>query len=261
MSDGPVSSVPRVGVVAAALGEDIRVAAKIARGLGFSGVQLDLRLGGLDLFSLSQSGQRELISILRGNDLQFVSLRLDLGAKGIGAGADIDAGLDRIQKALVAAAGLQCQMVCVDFGPPPVGMAMEDLAHRADRHGVAIAFRSDLTGFAELEKAVKTGDCPWFLVDLDPVAMLRDALNEDEIFLRIGAKIGHVRGRDAILGSEKRTKATVIGKGSVNWRELMGRLDAAGYQGWVTVDPVELQQRQIAAIAGLAVIRDSKFDR
>lgn len=255
MSDEPVSRVPCIGVVAAALGEDIRVAARSARGLGFSGVQLDVRIGGLDLLSLSQSGQRELLSILRGNELELVSLRLDLGAKGIGAGADVDAGLDRIQKVLMAAAGLQCRLVCVDFGPPPVDMAMEELARRADRNGVAIAFRSDLTGFAELEKAVKIGDNPWFLMNLDPVAILRDELSEDEIFSRIGAKIGHVRGRDAILGAEKRTKPVAIGDGSVEWERLLANLEGAAYRGWITVDPMELANRRSAAAAGLDAMR------
>jgi sugar phosphate isomerase/epimerase len=255
VSERPVGQVARLGVVAPAMGDDIRVASRAARAAGFSGVQLDPRMGELDLLSLSQSGRRELISILRANELELIGLRLDLGAKGLAAGSDIDAGLDRIEKVLIAAAGLQCRLVCVDLGPPPVDMALEELARRADRNGVAMAFRSELIGFKDLEFAAKTGDCPWFLVDLDPVAMLKDEWSEDEIFSRVGSKIGHVRGRDGILGSEKRTKATVIGKGSVEWREVMGRLDAAGYRGWITIDPVELQQRQAAAVMGAEMMR------
>jgi sugar phosphate isomerase/epimerase len=156
---------------------------------------------------------------------------------------------------LVAAAGLQCRQVCVDLGPPPVDVAMEELARRADRHGVAIAFRSDLCGFAELERGVKTGGCPWFLIDLDPVAILQDAWEADEIFSRVGERIGHVRGRDAILGTEKRTKAAVMGKGSIEWIEMLARLDAAGYHGWISVDPVELPNRAAAARAGAEVLR------
>jgi sugar phosphate isomerase/epimerase len=253
--DRPVSQIARIGVVASAFGEDIRASARGARLAGFSGLQLDSRMGDLDLISLSQSGRRELLSILRGSEQELVALQVDLGAKGLGSGADIDSALDRIEKVLVAAAGLQCRMVCVDLGPPPVEMGMLELARRADRHGVAIAFRSELCGFAELEKGTKTGDCPWFFIDLDPVAMLKDAWEPDEIFSRIGSKIGHVRGRDAILGAEKRTKTAVMGKGSVEWVELLARLDAAGYHGWITVDPVELPQRSAAALAGAKGLR------
>jgi sugar phosphate isomerase/epimerase len=255
MSEVVAEQISRVGVVCSAFGEDVRAAAHAARSIGFSGVQLDPRMGELDLVSLSQSGRRELMSVLRGNGLELVSLRFDLGAKGLGSAADIDSAIDRVEKVLVAAAGLQCRLVCVDLGPPPVDMAMEELARRADRHGVAVAFRSDLCGFAELERAVKTGDCPWFLIDLDPVAVLRDGWDADEIFSRVGQKIGHVRGRDAILGAEKRTKAAVMGKGSIEWIEMLARLDAAGYHGWISVDPVELPNRAGAARVGAELLR------
>ena len=246
--------VARVGVVASALSDDIRAGAKLARGAGFSGVQLDPRIGELDLLSLSQSGRRELLSVIRGNELELISLRLDLGAKGLAGGNDIDAGLDRIEKVLLAAAGLQSRLLCVDLGPPPSDMAMEELARRADRHGVALALRSDLTGFVDLQKAVRTNDCPWFLIDLDPVAILRDDLSEGELFSRIGEKITHVRGRDAILGSQGRTKPAVISRGSVDWKQLLANLEGVGYRGWFTIDPIELAGRSAAAIAGLSAI-------
>ncbi|MGD0138778.1 MAG: TIM barrel protein [Tepidisphaeraceae bacterium] len=242
----------RLAVVAACFDEDFRSAAKIARAAGFAALQLDSRLGDLDVLSLSQSGKRELQSILRSNELDLVGLRLDLGGKGLTA--DVDAALDRIEKLLAAAAGLQSPLLCLDPGPIPtdqvVDAALSELGRRADRHGVTIAFRGELAAFAALDRALKTAACPWFGLDLDPVAILKDDWSMDEIFSRLGGQIRHVRARDALAGPDHRTKPAVIGTGSVNWPRLLSDLDAAGYHGWITLDPVELPNRRAAATAG-----------
>ena len=265
------------------------------------------RLGDLDLTQLSQSGRRELRSVLGSSDLDLASLRLDLGAKGLGPGADIDAALDRIEKVLAAAAGLQCSLVCIALGPlpspprmekshpaisprqagaiiidmPPLAIpaprvtnlhdipaqvdptfaatvdgALAELGRRADRHGVTLAFRSELAGFDALDHALRSAACPWFGIDLDPVAMLGDDWSSEEIFSNLGGMIRHVRGRDAVLGAERRTKAAAIGQGSVDWPRLFADLDDAGCHGWVTLDPIDLPNRRAAAVAGLASLRN-----
>jgi sugar phosphate isomerase/epimerase len=253
------STHPRPAVLAAALSDDFRAAAKIAHAAGFAGIQLTPRIGSLDLLSLSQSGKRELRSILRGENLELVGLRLDLGAKGFAPGADVDATLDRIEKVSAAAVGLQSPLLCLDVGPVPKETAtfeapLAHLGHRADHHGVAIALRSDLAPFAALDRAIKSAACPWFGIDLDPVAMLIDEWPRDEIFSNLGGFIRHVRGRDAILGLDRRTKPAVIGSGSVDWPRLLADLEAAEFHGWITIDPMELPNRSAAARAGLAAL-------
>lgn len=253
---------PRLAVVAAALSEDFRAAVKLAHAAGFGGIQIGPRLGSLDLLTLSQSGKRELRSILRGDAQELVGLRLDLGGKGLGPGADVDAAIDRIEKMLVAAAGLQSPLVCVDLGPIPgelpttaaLDSALSELGRRADRHGVVIAFRSELAPFAALHRALKAPSCPWFGIDLDPVAMLLDEWPRNEIFAQLGGLIRHVRGRDAILGLDRRTKPTPVGTGSVDWPQLLADLDGADYRGWITLDPMELPNRPATALAGLAAL-------
>ena len=248
---------PRIAVVAAAFGSDFRSVVKLAQAAGFAGLQLEAHIGSLDLTSLSQSARKELRSILRDANLEIVGLSHDVGNKGLAPEADIDAALDRIEKVISTAAAMQCPLVCLEIGPMPADEALVELGRRADRHGVMLAFRSELAGFESLQHAAKIGDCPWFGIDLDPVGMLKDDWTISEIFSRIGPIIRHVRGRDAIVGSEKRTKPTVIGSGSVDWPEMLANLDAAGFQGWITIDPVDLANRVGAARAGLGAIRSA----
>jgi sugar phosphate isomerase/epimerase len=133
--------------------------------------------------------------------------------------------------------------------------AMAELGKHADRYGVIVAFRSDLAGFAQVHAALRRADCQWFGIDLDPPAVLRDRWSEDEIFSQVGPLIRHVRGRDANVGAERRIKHAVIGRGNTDWSQLVSNLDAAGYSGWVTIDPTELTDRAGAATAGLGYLR------
>ena len=125
--------------------------------------------------------------------------------------------------------------------------ALAELGRRADRYGATVAFRSDLASFAALERVLREADCPWFGVDLDPVALLRDAWATDEVFSRLGELIRHVRGRDATGGADRRTRPAVVGQGNTRWEQLLSDLDAAGYSGWITVDPIEMADRVTAA--------------
>ncbi len=136
-----------------------------------------------------------------------------------------------------------------------VDAAMAEVCGLAERYSMTIACSSSLSSFASLERTLLATRCPWLGIDLDPVAMLRDEQDSDEIFSNVGGLIRHVRGRDATKGADRRTVPSVIGRGSTNWEQLVSSLDSAGYHGWITVDPTELQDRAGAAVVGLKTIR------
>jgi sugar phosphate isomerase/epimerase len=136
-----------------------------------------------------------------------------------------------------------------------VEAAVLELAHIANRAGVTLAFRTDLSSFAALARVLEVARCPFFGVDLDPVAVLRDAWDVDAIFSAVGPAVMHVRGRDAVVGTDNRTKPAPIGKGDTKWDQLLSDLDAAGFHGFLTIDPTELPQRSLATTAGLAYLK------
>lgn len=239
--------------------------------------------------------------MLAAQQIELLGLQGDLGPKGLGPGADADRVIDRIDRAMEAAAGLAAPLLCLDLGPlaepartevpkpsitpeqagllilptptppPPtaattavpvdqalldsVNNTLAEIGSRADRYSVTVALRSSLASFAALENAITSARCPWFGVDLDPVAMLRDEWDADQLFSNVGSLIRHVRARDAVLGADRRTKPAVIGAGSVEWDALLARLDHSGYHGWITIDPVELTDRAGAAQRGLEILQ------
>lgn len=136
-----------------------------------------------------------------------------------------------------------------------VDAALAELGKRADRYGVMIALRSELSALPSLHRALTGANCPWFAIDLDPVPLLCDQQPADEAFAALGNLIGHIRGRDAISGAAGRTRAAAVGKGSTDWRQLLALLDEAAFSGWITIDPMELTDRAAGAAAGLAYLR------
>jgi sugar phosphate isomerase/epimerase len=146
--------------------------------------------------------------------------------------------------------------------PPPdpafvsqVDAALAELGQLADRTSTLVALRSELSPTSALDRALRTADCPWFGIDLDPAAVLADAWSLDETFSRLGAFIRHVRGRDALRGSDRRTKPAAIGRGDTTWPQLLSNLRDADYMGWITVDPLELSDRGGSAASAASFLR------
>jgi sugar phosphate isomerase/epimerase len=115
----------QIGIRAASLGEDLRQVAPLARTCGYRGLQLDMRLGTLNVSELSASGQREVRTIVARHELELVSLRVQLGAESLVSSAGLDRVIWLLQKAVNAAVGLGVKLLCVDVGRlPSAGEAM-----------------------------------------------------------------------------------------------------------------------------------------
>jgi sugar phosphate isomerase/epimerase len=137
-----------------------------------------------------------------------------------------------------------------------VDAAMAELGAIADRYSSTLAFASELASFAALAEILRKANCQWFGVDLDPSAALRDDWDLDEIFAVLGPQVRHVRGRDAIGTLENtRTQPVVIGNGQIPWPTVLHNLDAAGYHGWITIDPIGLTDRVAGAAEGIKYLR------
>jgi sugar phosphate isomerase/epimerase len=129
--------------------------------------------------------------------------------------------------------------------------ALSSLGEIADRYGTMVAMSSSLSSFAALVSIVRSVNCPWFGIDLDTAAMLRDEWPLESIFDEGADLIRGVRLRDAVRGDAGRTKPAVIGRGDLAWRSLFDMLDGAGYHGPLTIDPGELPDPRASAVAGL----------
>jgi sugar phosphate isomerase/epimerase len=133
--------------------------------------------------------------------------------------------------------------------------ALSELGQRADRFGVSVALRASLSSFASIARAVRAARCPWFGVDLDPIALLADEEPMDAVFSRIGPLVRHVRLRDGVRGLGNRVQPTLIGEGKLAWPRLLSLLDDAGFGGPLSIDPSDLPNPAIAAELGLHALQ------
>src|SRR5438270_855103 len=115
----------QLGVVASALSDEPRRAARTSREMGFAGLLFDAFPSNLDLTQLSASGRREFRQLVNSQDQQLIGLRADVGPKGFGPGADIDRVLSRLDRMMEAAAGLTAPLICVELGPLPSAPVQE----------------------------------------------------------------------------------------------------------------------------------------
>jgi sugar phosphate isomerase/epimerase len=128
--------------------------------------------------------------------------------------------------------------------------ALSEIGSLADRMRRVVAMRATQATIDSLGYWLARVSCPWFGVDLDPVALLGEPSDGQAAFSRIGPLVRHVRGRDAVRGAGQH-KSSIVGHGDVGWPRLLTLLDEAGYSGWITIDPMDLREREAGAIAGL----------
>jgi sugar phosphate isomerase/epimerase len=136
-----------------------------------------------------------------------------------------------------------------------VDAALVELGRLADRFGTVLAFRSDLSSLSALDRVLRAANCPWFGIDLDPAAMAGDEWDLHEVFSRLGAHVRHVRARDALRGTDRRTKPAPIGQGDTDWRRVLSNLRDADYRGWITIDSIDLPDRARAAAHAATYLR------
>jgi len=73
----------------------------------------------LNLTELSATGKRDFRHLLSAQDQQLAALSVDIGAKGIDLGADVDRVIARLDTSMDTAIALGTKLICVDLGPLP----------------------------------------------------------------------------------------------------------------------------------------------
>ena len=218
---------------------DLRAQLLTVADLGLGGVVLEA-VGELAPKELSQTGRREIRSLLRSGDLEIEAIALPM-RRSI---AEVEQWEDRIQRlkaALVLAYELGARVVMVAPGVPPTDEKrssfyfshLKQLGNLAEHVGVILACEAGLESADSLTKAIRESGHPSLAVSLDPGRLVLSGQNLVQVASDAHDLIQQVYATDPEFmglgtGSQGR---------SVNWESTMDLLEEIGYRDRLTIWP------------------------
>lgn len=254
----------KIGVCLESLGLPFRTMLQRAAAMGVGGVQIDA-IGDLQPGRLTETGRREMRTLLRSHNLECTALKLPL-RHGIDTVENQDARVDLIRQTMSLAFELGPRQVIVPFpkmidevaSPRAVAMrtALLDLGRHGDRIGTTLALE---VGFDPTEKVrdyLNGFDCGSIGVHYDPVNLMLHGHDPVKSLLPLQGKIRHTQARDARLATVSQTAAEVpVGAGDIEWLGYFGTLTALDYRGWVVVKRETGDNRLADIEAGVKFLR------
>lgn len=234
----------RIAAATNCFGQPLKTAILTAGEIGAAGLQLDA-LNEIKSSELSESGRRQFLHHLGDVGLSVASLNVPLRRSLYDRG-DLDSRIDIIKQTMSFAWQLKSKVVTARVGRIPEAgdsaerltlvSALNDLA----RHGnhIGAVFSITTTGdspdaIAELLEQVDQGPIG---VHLDPAALVAGERRPVEYFVRFRDCISQIQIRDSVRDIDDAPLETAVGRGEVEWDELLAVAYEAEFTGWMTVE-------------------------
>ncbi|QDU91583.1 Xylose isomerase-like TIM barrel [Pirellulimonas nuda] len=234
-----------IGIQLASLAAPLRRGLALASQLGADGVEIDLRTG-LPAGDVSQTAARELRKLLADQNLK-VSAAAFPTRRSLADPEELDRRIAALREATRAAARLGARVLVVRAGRIPsedesdarqtLIHSLTAIASTGDREGVVIALETGHESPADL--ATLLDELPMGLVgaDLHPARLLSGGHAPLEAAGALGPRIVHVHAADAVHDfAERRVVEVELGRGAVDFPEIVGALEQFDYRGWITIE-------------------------
>lgn len=240
------STVPqiRVGIQLASLRLPFRKALEMAARLGADAVEIDARQE-LKPAEISRTGLRQIRNYLENYNLRVsaVSFRT---RRGYDVAVDLDRRLAATKETLRFAYELGCSVVINQVGTVPatpsgpawdtLTQALSELGEFSQRTGAFLAAETGTETGADLLRLIQALPLGSLTVNLDPGNLIINGFSAQEAARAIGAHVVHVHARDAVRDLARgRGLETPLGRGSVDFPELLGTLEEHAYHGYFTI--------------------------
>ncbi|HEY1066697.1 MAG TPA: sugar phosphate isomerase/epimerase family protein [Pirellulales bacterium] len=234
----------KIGLHLHSLRRPLKPALEAAHRLKVAAIEVDAR-NDLKPSELTQTGFRQLKK-------QLDDLRLTVCSVGFQTrrGYFTQDGLDARVKATKAAMDMAYQLGC-NFVVNQVGQippadskdwallveVLTDLAHYANRAGAWLAARTGSESGADLKRLVEALPTGGIFVSLDPGALVMNKFSVEEVIEQVGLSIVHVYANDGVRDTSRgRGMQVALGKGMVDFPQVMGMLAERDYRGWYVVE-------------------------
>lgn len=211
---------------------------------GLSGIQLDAR-NELKPRELSETGLRQLLHQLGEQGLQVASVTFPI-RRSLSEPEQLDGRVAAIKEALTFAGRLSARVLTVRAGRIPAEpessqyQLLVDVLNDLARHGNHVGTTLCLTTLGDSVEnraaLLDRVDQGFIGTDLDPAGLVANSISLGQLIQRFHSSILHVRLRDALKDMDGSVVETTLGRGEVDWEELLALLDEADFRGWMTAE-------------------------
>ncbi len=244
--------------------QPIRKALHTAAQVGGDGVQIDARQE-LRPAELSDTGLRQLRKVLDDLNLRVGSVAFPT-RRGYGNPQDLERRLDATRAAMQLASRLNARVLICNLGPLPdaedsAGMstlteALASLATYGNRLGVRLAAQAASTPAEELVRFIDSIPEGTLFLDLHPGQLIAQGESPAEFLEVVGPHVAHVHAVDSVCDlAGGRGVEVELGRGSVDFPQLLGLLEEFEYRDWITLERCSSQQTVLDMANGVKYLR------
>jgi L-ribulose-5-phosphate 3-epimerase len=235
----------KIGIVVESTGLSIRQAIAQAARMTAAGVQIDA-VGDLSPDALGETGRREFRNLLRSFNQELAALNVPL-RHGLDASENLQPRLEHLRKAMQLAFDLGARRVVVPCPKIPDDLAaaraqtmreaLLALGPYGDRIGTVLALEIGYDASEKVKAYLAGFDTGSLKITYDPANMLVHGHDPVANLLPLKDLLAHVHARDARSASLSRGLHEVpVGAGDVDWMTLTATLQVLEFDGFVTVE-------------------------
>lgn len=240
----------RIALATRCLNLPLKDAVRVVASLAIQGVQFDAR-DEIKPGALTETGRRQLLHALDQQRLSVASLAFPT-RRSFYDEEQLDARVSAAKRAMELAWQLRARVVTARVGKVPARESksyrllqdvLGDLAQHGNQVGSTLAItptHETPEALAELIDSVKTGQIG---IDFDTAVFVMAGHKLGPALRTLHASIMHITARDAIRDVDAGGIEVALGRGEVEWVELLPQVDEIGYAGWVTVNRTQGDDR------------------
>lgn len=227
------------------LSSNLKQSLHSASRLQVSGVQLDVR----QEIAPDQMGASAIRDFR--NRLEELNLKVASGAfplrQAIYESQSLEKRLEAIRAAMTFCYQLGTDILTVRPGPIPdpeqhpeewqlLIDVLNELTRFGNHSGVTLCLSLSLEVPERVKSLMESVQEGMLGINYDPLSVLGTSQPQAEIFREYHQVIRHIRARDGIRNIEGEVEEVPLGRGAVDWAELLALLQESDYSGWIVLD-------------------------
>ncbi len=258
----------RIALATGCLNLPLKDSLRVAASLAVQGVQFDAR-DEIKPGDLTETGRRQLLHALdqRGQSVASIAFPTRRSFYDVD---QLDARVGAAKQTMELAWQLQARIVTARVGKIPdkesksyclLQDVLGDLAQYGNQVGATLAItptHDTPEALAELIDSIKTGPLG---IDFDTAVFVMSGHAPGQALRTLHGSIIHLTARDAIRDIDAGGIEVPVGRGEVEWVDVLSFLGEIGYAGWVTVNRTQGDDRAGDATNAVRYLRNCLLTR